>query len=356
MYTHDFNPERTGMELFFLIPGNINALTGGYLYNRYMVEGMRKKGHVVEILQLDECMLQAQEIEAKCSLIFKKLRTGSIVLIDSLVLGVLHRVMKKFHGKLTFMGIIHLPLSYNPLADKKRQFIAKSEVEAMQHTSRLIVTGRLTFRLLTESGISSEIIILIEPGVEDFPRKQHYAAVPSQLLCISNYSPVKDQLLLARALCRLRTRNWTLHMYGNTNTDKEYVDRLNTFIVREKLNDRIFLHDVIQRKNISGAFLASDLFVLPTQFETYGMVLSESLAHGIPLVTTTSGNISETVPPTMGRFIEPGNLENMVSALEELFTDQQLYKSLCKSAADYYKQASPWQTSIDKLERIISEV
>jgi glycosyltransferase involved in cell wall biosynthesis len=86
------------------------------------------------------------------------------------------------------------------------------------------------------------------------------------------------------------------------------------------------------------------------------MVLTESLAHGIPVVTTNSGNIPDTVPQAMGVFTEPGNLESLVSALKLLFTNSQQYKSLCIAASGYYRQATTWQTSLDKLERLITVI
>jgi len=282
------------MDVFFLLSGDINSLTGGHLYNRHMVEGLRQKGHGVKVLRLDESTMLTHAIEIKCSSYFNTLPPGSCVLIDSLVLGNIPGVLKKYSEKLTFIGLIHLPLTYNPLPGKNRKHIANREVKAMMMTRHLIVTGRFTLRMLMDAGISHEKISLIEPGVENYPRKRYYADLPLGLLCISNYSQIKGQLLLVRALNRLRNNKWTLQMYGDINTEKPYVTRLKSIIANKKLNDRILLHDTIERNNISEAFLASDLFVLPSRFETYGMVLTESLAHGIPVVTTHAGNIPDT--------------------------------------------------------------
>ena len=100
-------------------------------------------------------------------------------------------------------------------------------------------------------------------------------------------------------------------------------------------------------------FLKADLFVFPSLFESYGMVLTESLAHGVPVVTTTAGNIPDTVPPSMGMFAEPGNADELAAVLEELFTDEGKYRSLCEATAEYYRQARSWSTAVDEFERII---
>ena len=350
-----YNPEGS-MDVFFLLSGDINSLTGGHLYNRHMVEGLKQKGHRVKVLRLDESTILTHAIELKSSSYFNTLPPGSCVLIDSLVLGNIPGALKKYSEKLTFIGLIHLPLTYNPLPGKNRKHIATREVKAMMFTRHLVVTGRFTLRMLMEAGISHEKISLIEPGVENYPRKRYYADLPSVLLCISNYSQIKDQLLLVRAINKLRYNKWTLHMYGNTNTEKPYVTRLKSIIANKKMNDRILLHDSIDRNNISEAFLASDLFVLPSRFETYGMVLTEALAHGLPVVTTNSGNIPDTVPQTMGVFTEPGNLDSLVSAITLLFTNSQHYQSLCMAASGYYRQAKTWQNSLDMLERLITDI
>jgi glycosyltransferase involved in cell wall biosynthesis len=341
------------MKLFFVIPGDIHSLTGGYLYNKRIAEGLRQRDYDVQILGLDDPLYDTAAIEKTCRMQFGKLEKGSWVVIDSLALGLLGTIIREFKNHLHLVGLIHLPVSYDPLARKNDKTLSGNELEALQDTCHLILTGKFIMHILLDGGLAREKMSLVEPGVDLFPRKPFYARQPSELLCISNYSAVKAQHVLVNALSKLRKWNWTMRLYGNTGTDRDYVNSLVSLINREKLQKRILLYDTLERKNMSAQFLKADLFIFPSVFESYGMVLTESLSHGIPVLTTTAGNIPNTVPPSMGMFTEPGNSDEMAAVLEELFMDEGKYRSLCEAASVYYRQARPWSKAVDEFEQVI---
>ncbi len=95
---------------------------------------------------------------------------------------------------------------------------------ALHHMHQVIVTGQFTFDLLCNAGLNPARICIVEPGTDHFPRKKRYKPVPSELLCIANYSALKAQDVLIRALYRLTAWDWTLHLYGDKDRDKEYTE------------------------------------------------------------------------------------------------------------------------------------
>jgi glycosyltransferase involved in cell wall biosynthesis len=339
------------MKLYFIIPGNIHSLTGGYLYDMKMIRGLEEQGYDVPIIGIDEPLTCLAAIEGYCRSQFIKLPPGTCVVIDSLVLGLLHKLVREFSDRLNIVGLIHLPVTYNILSYKMK--LADYEINAMMDASSLIVTGRFMVQLLGDAGIPSEKITIVEPGTERYPRKRTYKKLPTELLCISNYSAIKAQHVLVQALEKIRHMDWSLNLYGNMQRDERYVASLRSYILRKNLEGRILLHDTIPHDQISAAFLQSDLFILPSLFESFGMVLAESLAHGIPVVTTVAGNIPYTVPPAMGVFTERGNADHLAYALNELMLDEEKYASLYRAASDYHKQARSWETAISDFESII---
>lgn len=341
------------MTVHFLMMGDINSLTGGNLYNKHMAEGLEHMGYSVNIFGTDWNWKIQSELEKISRYHFEKLVQRSCILVDSLVLASLHNVIPEFADRLTFIGLIHLPTSFN--IHNAHKTLADEELQALQYMSRVIVTGQFSYDLLWQAGLNRSAICLVEPGTDDFPRKSHYKRVPSNLLCIANFSPLKAQHVLVRSLHGLTEWEWTLHLYGDTDHDREYSASVISLVKKLCLEDRVILHGIVERDEISAVFLDADLFIMPSLFETYGMALTESLAHGIPVVTTRGGNIPSTVPEGMGILTEPGNEEQLASAIRSLIEDPAKYSSLCRAASGYYLRVRSWEQAVAEFELILRE-
>lgn len=342
------------MTVYFINTGDIHSLTGGYLYNMHIINGLKNKGYTVNLLGIHPEGRDWNSLETSCRSLLKNIPYGSRVIVDSLVIAPMHRVIQEFGKSLKFLGLMHLPLSYDIFSGVHR-IPEDNELQAMHHMHRVVVTGQFTFHLLCDSGLNPAKIRIAGPGTENFPRKGQYKPVPSQLLCIANYSAVKAQDVLIRALYRLKDRTWTLHLHGNMESDKDYAESIGSLIRKLKLEHRIIMHGIVERHNLSGVFLDADLFVLPSLFESYGMALAESLAHGIPVLTTRAGNIPYTVPAAMGLFTEPANEQQLADAILSLLDDPVKYSSLCSAASTYYLQARSWDQAITDFEMILQE-
>jgi glycosyltransferase involved in cell wall biosynthesis len=342
------------MTIHFLTMGNIYSLTGGYLYNMRMIEGLEQKGYSVNIFGTDWPWNIKSDLEKISLFHFEKLAVGSCIIIDSLVLARLRSVVEKFSTRLTFIGLIHLPVSYQYTYGEFGR-ISHEELIALRQMKQLIVTGRFTYDLLWKAGLNAARIRVVEPGTDQFPRKTHYKSVPSELLCIANYSAIKAHDILIRSLSRLASRDWTLHLYGDIGHDKEYSSGIYSLIEQLHLEKRVIMHGIAGRDEITAIFLLADLFVMPSLFESYGMALTESLAHGVPVLTTRTGNIPHTVPPGMGILVEPGNEEELTHAIRSLMDEPSKYASLCSTASQYHYLARSWDQAVMEFERIIGE-
>jgi glycosyltransferase involved in cell wall biosynthesis len=343
------------MTMHFLITGDIHSLTGGYLYNMHMINGLKGKGHRVDVFGTDWQWKDTGSLENICRHYLDKLPHESSVVVDSLILASLHHIVQEFGDKLKFLGLIHLPASYNILSGVHGK-LGDEELMALNHMRQVIVTGRFTFDLLCNVGLNPARISMVEPGTDHFPRKKQHKPVPSELLCISNYSAIKAQDVLIRALYRLTAWDWSLHLYGDMDRDKEYSETVRSLIQQLKMEHRIIMHGIVERHEISTVFLNADLFVMPSLFESYGMALTESLAHGIPVVTTSAGNIPYTVPAGMGLFTEPGNEKQLADSIHSLFDDPLKYSNLCAAASQYFKQVRSWEQAVTDFETILLEL
>jgi glycosyltransferase involved in cell wall biosynthesis len=101
----------------------------------------------------------------------------------------------------------------------------------------------------------------------------------------------------------------------------------------------------VSSEQLAALYDAADLFVLASYFEGYGMAYSEALAHGLPVIGTTAGAITETVPREAGLLVPPGDAAALAAALRRAITDSDLRQRLAGSAFAAARQLPTWSQS-----------
>jgi glycosyltransferase involved in cell wall biosynthesis len=343
------------MRVHFLIPGDINQLTGGYIYNRKMIEGLVSKGHEVEVHNPgSDFPFPGKESLGNCRRIFSSIGRGEPIVIDSLALGPCEKIIVQFAGNNPMVGLIHLPLFMNPSFTQIEKSVFKAqESRAYKKMRFLIAVSMHTRQLIHECGIDNSSIFVVHPQAESPTRKTFYPSLPHNLLCIANYTRNKGHSTLITALAGLKSFDWVLSCYGDQTMEIEYALKLIKEVKELGLDDRISLNGPLQHQSLTEIYLQADLFILPSEYESYPMVLVESLVHGIPVIAAEAGGIPELVPDGTGYFFEPGNAGSLEKVIQKLLTQVDLYKSMSRKAAVSYTFFRPWKQSIDRFEQIL---
>jgi len=101
----------------------------------------------------------------------------------------------------------------------------------------------------------------------------------------------------------------------------------------------------IAPERVIELYLASDVFVLASRFEGYGMALSEAIAHGLPVVSTMVGAIRDTVPAGTGLLVPPNDAAALAGALRRLISDPNERQRLATNARAAAAQLPTWEDS-----------
>jgi len=109
--------------------------------------------------------------------------------------------------------------------------------------------------------------------------------------------------------------------------------------------DRVAVLGAVPPERIIELFLASDVFVLASRFEGYGMALAEAIAHGLPVVSTMAGAIPQTVPAATGLLVPPDDAAALARALRRLIGDPAERRQLAMNAHAAASQLPTWQDS-----------
>ena len=138
---------------------------------------------------------------------------------------------------------------------------------------------------------------------------------------------------------------WRLTIAGDRTRNPAAAAQLDADIEAYGLGNRVAVLGAVPPERIIELYLASDVFVLASRFEGYGMALAEAIAHGLPVVSTTAGAIPDTVPPEAGLLVPPDDAAALARALRRLIGDPTERQRLATNARAAAAQLPTWQDS-----------
>lgn len=339
--------EPPSVALEFLLPGDPLALTGGYEYDRRIVDGLRRSGWTVRVHTLDASFPfpSAQALD-DANRKLASLTTNSLVVIDGLALGAMPEIAQAHSSRLQLIALVHHPLAAETgLTPQLAAHLFESERAALQPMRGVIVTSRATARELADYAVPADRIVVVEPGIDrpsNVQAASEHAASVVRMLCVATVTPRKGHDRLVDALAGLRNYSWRLTCVGDLERSPVTADALRARIVATGLEDRITLTGTLDTPALSQQFRNADLFVLATHFEGYGMAVAQALAHGLPVVSTRTGAIAELVPAQAGVIVEPNDALALRVALETVLADAGLRFRLAAGARDAGKALPDW--------------
>lgn len=337
------------MSLTFLIPGALDQLTGGYLYDRQVVDGLRRQGRTVQVIELpgQHPAADATACTAAASAL-AALPDGATAVIDGLALPAFAACLAEHAARLQLIGFIHHPLSLETgLTPAEARQIASLEARLWQQLHGALCPSAHTARALVAAGLADDRVAVVKPGTlkpAQIPARQHNG--PLQLLAVGTVTPRKGHLLLVNALAGLQDFDWHLTCIGSLTRDPAAAAALQAAIHSQGLSDRLTLRGEQPAASLTAAYQAADVFVLPSHHEGYGMVYAEALAHGLPVIATTAGAIPDTVPAEASLLVLPGDTAALREALRRLLSDAPLRQRLAAGALRAAPTLPDWDHTV----------
>jgi len=168
--------------------------------------------------------------------------------------------------------------------------------------------------------------------------------------------PRKGHDLLIAALAALRASHWRLTCVGSLTHSPGTVARLRAQLYRAGLTQRVTLVGEVPATALKGFFLESDLFVLATRHEGYGMAVAEALAYGLPVITTRTGAIPDLVGSRAGLLVPPDNVGLLRSALARALNQPRLRASLAAGASVARRRLARWPQACVVMSQTLQEI
>ena len=265
---------------------------------------------------------------------------GSTVLMDGLVSCGVPEVVVPHARRLRLAVLVHLPLADETGLDPATASILNDkERQVLRAASAVIATSPTAARNI-KSRHGLDAVHVVVPGTDPAPEAAGTDGV-SELLCVASITPRKGHDLLIRALQKI-DYEWRLVCAGP----------IRPFVEQLPEDDRVSFPGPLTGEALTRSYDAADLFVLASRNETYGMVVTEALARGLPV-------IASAVPDALGDggLLVPAGDENaLVAALTRWFQDQEFRAELRARALARRAGLSTWDESTEDLRRVLASL
>lgn len=341
--------------VYFAIPGDLESRTGGYAYDRRMIRELQALGWQVHVLPLAASFPFPDGIALReTDSLLSSLPDQTLVLMDGLALGAMGTLAAQHQTRLRLIALCHHPLALESgLSQDMRQHFLQSEASALAASRAVIVTSQASRALLPRLfAIAPERITVAVPGTDPAPFAP-CTGRPPVLLCVATLTRRKGHDLLIEALAAVQHLDWQARFVGADTFDPAWAETLRKRIQAKGLSERIVLTG--SRNDLQAEYLHADVFVLPTRFEGYGMVFTEALSYGLPVIATQVDAVRDIVPETAGLLVAPEDHAALAQALNRLLSDRALRHSLSLGARESAATLPRWRDSADIVARLLQD-
>jgi glycosyltransferase involved in cell wall biosynthesis len=341
----------------FIVPGPLDAATGGTIYDRRIIGGLRAAGWCIETCELPGPFPESSaDARGAAEDAIASLPDGSVVVADGLAFDAVADVVGRESRRIRLVALVHLPFAADPaLEPEARAKFGRRERRVLEHAVLTIVTGDAARPLVEHGGASSDRVVVIEPGVDPATAAQGSRGGPVQLVCVATLNRIKGHDVLLRSLGRLREMSWRLTCAGSTVRDPAAAEAIRRTAAEIGLNDRVSFAGELGSSALDALLDTADVFVAASRFETYGMAAAEALAHGLPIVSTRTGAIASLVGSEAGLLVDVGDEDALTDALRCVIGDESRRAKLRHGALRVRPRLQPWSAAVSKFAAALSD-
>ncbi|GAA3747765.1 glycosyltransferase family 4 protein [Salinactinospora qingdaonensis] len=346
-----------------VLPGDVDDPTvpsGGNTYDRRVCQGLAAQGwRVDEIAAPGAWPHPDPTARAALARRLAALPDGDPVLLDGLVACAAPDVVVAQTTRLRPVVLVHLPLADETgLPPTVAADLHAREHATLRAASAVVATSPWAARRLVDRHeLPENRVHVAPPGTDPAPPAPGTDGA-SRLLCVAALTPTKGHDLLIEALATLTDLPWSCVCVGSRRRAPAYAARLRDRIDHLGLDARVSLPGPSSGDHLAAHYAAADLVVLASRAETYGMVVTEALARGVPVLATNVGGLPDTLgyAPDGSRpgMLVPPETPALADALRRWLGEPELRHQLRGAARRRRGMLGGWQQTAQRLAEVLA--
>jgi glycosyltransferase involved in cell wall biosynthesis len=353
------------MKFGLIIYGGLEALSGGYLYDRKLVEHLERCGDSVQVISLPwrDYARYARHLADNLSpsLLSRLERLDVDVLLeDELNHPSLIWVNRRLKQRRIYpiVSIVHHLRSGELRPVWQNRFYRLVERFYLRSVDGFVFNSRTT-RAAVEALAGNK-----RPGVVAFPAADHLTPQidpgeivqrarmpgPVRLLFVGNLIRRKGLHTLLSALSELPENAFTLDIVGSMEMDAGYAAAIRRQIATLHLEPTVRLHGTLGEAELVAQFRRANALVLPSSYEGFGIVYLEGMSFGLPAIATTAGAAGEIIDDGQtGLLVPPEDPQALAACLRRLAADRELLVRMSLAARQRYDRHPNWEQTAAKI-------
>ena len=350
------------MRIGLIIYGSLETLTGGYLYDRLLVEELRRQGDQVEVISLPWRTYGRHLADNLSPGLWRRLRRAPFeaLLQDELNHPSLFWMNRRLRRSIRYpvVTIVHLLRCSEPRPAWQNRFYRWVESRYLSGLDGLVFNSQTT-RSAVETVLGTT-----GPGVVAYPGRDHLPGTltpaqiavraqqpgPLRLLFVGNLTPIKGLHVLLRALGQLPAHSWCLTVVGSLTMDPVYVHSIRQQIAAAGWQERVRLLDTCPNAEVAAHLARHQVLAVPSLYEAFGIAYLEALGFGLPVIGSAAGAAHELISHgKQGFLVAPGDVDTLAHHLRTLQDDRQRLQRMGLAA---YQRAQTHPTWADSAGRV----
>jgi glycosyltransferase involved in cell wall biosynthesis len=346
-------------EVHVVVPDGVDdpaRPSGGNAYDRQVCQGLAEIGWPVHVHAVPGDWPRPDGAAyAALARVVERIPDGGVALLDGLVASTAPDVLVPQASRLRLVALVHMPLGRGA-ADGD----ARTREGAVLAAATSVVTTSAWSRgtLLELYSLPGERVHVAEPGVAAASLSPG-TATGGALVCVAAVIPGKGHDVLLDALATMTDVSFDCECVGRLDRDPAFAESLRRRLLDEGLGDRVRFSGPRVGADLDRSYASADLLVLASRAETYGMVITEALARGLPVVATDVGGVREALGHGTGgirpgRLVPPDDPAALAATLRTWLGDAEVRRTCRRAARERRASLSGWSTTASVLAGVLA--
>ena len=347
------------MKIGLIIYGSLDTLSGGYMYDRMLVEYLRAQGDSVKIISLPWRNYASHLTD---NFTFHLPTDLDILIQDELNHPSLVSANSGKHPYPIISLVHHLRCS--ELRPKWQNYLYRMvEKKYLQSVDGFIFNSQTTRGVVNGLLESSKPEVVAYPPTDRFGEaiseeeiKTRANQSPLRILFLGNVMGRKGLHTLLDAVKNQKSRV-EVDVVGSLTAEPNYTTQMQNFIANNNLSSFIFLHNSLNNEPLVDKLKRSHVLIVPSSYEGFGIVYLEGMAFGLPAVGTTAGAAGEVIEHgKTGYLISPDDSAALANHISSLASNRELLIELSLNARKRYIQQPAWRQTAGNIRAFLQSM